>query len=165
MFVGLGQFPFDIGAFMEEAHGCWRQERMHQVEQPSEGSAGPRRYYVHGKRYDIGKARRVDRCGGLSKPHNFLKKSGFPEICLDQMDVELGPAHGKNQSRKSCAAADVKKTLTPRADAREVVEQLGGVEKMSAPQVRKRVDADQIDGILPFDQQIAILPEAVDYFT
>ena len=69
---------------------------------------------------------------------------------------------GQDQPRKAGATAQVDESLGARRDQGP---KLGRIQKMAAPDVVERFRADEIDRLLPFDDECGIGLEALECFT
>jgi hypothetical protein len=95
-------------------------------------------------------------------PPGLAQERGFPGIGFDQHHVELGPQRCQNQPGKSSAGAEIGQSFCVRGNERQ---ELRRVEDMAAPDIVDRRRPDQVDGLLPLEEQFDIRFQLPPCFT
>ena len=93
---------------------------------------------------------------------SFAQERGFPGIRLDQHDIEVGAQRRDDQSWETGTAAEVDQLLRLR---RQVRNHLRGIEDMADPDVVDRRWPDEVDRLLPLQEDFDIGLELAPCFT
>ena len=152
---GIGQFGLPVFALVEKANSGVLPVPVGPKQQLPERRQGP-------SRHDVGLGGRR----GLQASYDYFRllcqghtsaglaqESGFPRVRFDQDDIEIGAGGCHDQPGETSPAAEIRQG--PRA-CRDVGQELRRIEDMAAPNVVDRSRPDQVDGLLPFQENFNI---------